>query len=87
MNGSGDDGFALPVGRAIGPVVMEMKHITLRFGGVTATADISSGIREGEIRAVISPNGTSNALTQTSFPASLCRRRARSGTMAGGARR
>lgn len=41
----------------IGPVLMEMKNITLRFGGVTAITDISFDIREGEIRAIIGPNG------------------------------
>lgn len=67
MNGSGDDGFALPVGRAIGLVVMEMKHITQKFGGVTATADISFDIRGGEIRAIIGPNGrASGAPSRTS---------------------
>ncbi len=44
-------------GRQIGPVVMEMKNITLRFGGVEAIKDISFDIREGEIRAIIGPNG------------------------------
>ncbi|WP_435140051.1 ABC transporter ATP-binding protein [Pseudopelagicola sp. nBUS_19] len=44
-------------GRTIGPTVMEMKHITLRFGGVKAITDISFDIREGEIRAIIGPNG------------------------------
>ena len=44
-------------GRRIGPVVMEMKNITLRFGGVVAIQDISFDIREGEIRAIIGPNG------------------------------
>ncbi|MEM7178945.1 MAG: ABC transporter ATP-binding protein [Pseudomonadota bacterium] len=36
---------------------MEMRNITLRFGGVTALEDISFDIREGEIRAIIGPNG------------------------------
>jgi len=36
---------------------MEMKNITLRFGGVVAIKDISFDIREGEIRAIIGPNG------------------------------
>ena len=46
-----------PDGRTIGPPVMEMKNITLKFGGVTAIKDISFDIREGEIRAIIGPNG------------------------------
>ncbi len=44
-------------GRRIGGVLMELRNITLRFGGVTAIKDISFDIREGEIRAIIGPNG------------------------------
>ena len=44
-------------GRQIGGVMMEMKNITLKFGGVTAIGDISFDIHEGEIRAIIGPNG------------------------------
>ncbi len=51
------DGYTTADGRRIGPVVMEMKNITLRFGGVEAIKDISFDIREGEIRAIIGPNG------------------------------
>ena len=52
-----DDSYTTPDGRTIGGVVMEMKNITLRFGGVVAIKDISFDIREGEIRAIIGPNG------------------------------
>ena len=52
-----DDGYVTDDGRKIGGVVMEMKNITLRFGGVTAIKDITFDIREGEIRAIIGPNG------------------------------
>ena len=52
-----DDGYITEDGRKIGGVVMEMKNITLRFGGVTAIKDITFDIREGEIRAIIGPNG------------------------------
>ena len=55
MNNS--DGYVTEDGRTIGGVVMEMKNITLRFGGVTAIKDITFDIREGEIRAIIGPNG------------------------------
>ena len=44
-------------GREIGGLMMEMKNITLRFGGVVAIKDISFDIHEGEIRAIIGPNG------------------------------
>ena len=44
-------------GRKIGGVLMEMRDITLRFGGVTAIKGISFDIHEGEIRAIIGPNG------------------------------
>ena len=51
------EGYTTPDGRQIGGVLMEMRNITLRFGGVTAIKDISFDIREGEIRAIIGPNG------------------------------
>jgi len=44
-------------GRQIGDVLMDMRNITLRFGGVEAIKDISFNIQEGEIRAIIGPNG------------------------------
>ncbi len=52
-----NDSYVTDDGRTIGPTVMEMKNITLRFGGVKAITDISFDIREGEIRAIIGPNG------------------------------
>jgi len=44
-------------GRTIGDVMLDLRNITLRFGGVEAIKDISFDIREGEIRAIIGPNG------------------------------
>ena len=44
-------------GRRIGEVLMEVRGITLRFGGVEALRNISFDIRDGEIRAIIGPNG------------------------------
>lgn len=52
-----EDGYTTADGRKIGGIVMEMKKITLRFGGVVAIKDISFDIRAGEIRAIIGPNG------------------------------
>jgi branched-chain amino acid transport system ATP-binding protein len=57
MNQMSTEGYTTPDGRKIGGVMMEMRNITLRFGGVKAITDISFDIREGEIRAIIGPNG------------------------------
>ncbi len=51
------EGYVTEDGRQIGGVLMELKNITLRFGGVVAISDITFDIREGEIRAIIGPNG------------------------------
>ena len=51
------EGYVTADGRQIGGTLMEMKNITLKFGGVTAINDISFDIHEGEIRAIIGPNG------------------------------
>ena len=52
-----EQGYVTADGRQIGGRVMDMRNITLRFGGVTAIKDISFDIREGEMRAIIGPNG------------------------------
>ncbi len=57
MNDMTPEGYTTEDGRKIGGVVMEMKNISLRFGGVVAIKDISFDIRQGEIRAIIGPNG------------------------------
>ena len=51
------DGETTADGRTIGGTVLDLRNITLRFGGVEAIKDISFDIREGEIRAIIGPNG------------------------------
>jgi len=43
--------------RKIGEVVLDLKNISLAFGGVKALTDISFDVREHEIRAIIGPNG------------------------------
>ena len=52
-----DGSYVTADGRTVGGVLMDMRNITLRFGGVEAIRDISFDIREGEIRAIIGPNG------------------------------
>jgi len=54
---SAEEGAVTGDGRRIGGVMMEMRGITLRFGGVEAIRDVSFDIRAGEIRAIIGPNG------------------------------
>ena len=51
------DSYVTADGRTIGGTVLDLRNITLRFGGVEAIKDISFDIREGEIRAIIGPNG------------------------------
>jgi branched-chain amino acid transport system ATP-binding protein len=43
--------------RDIGDVILDVKNISLSFGGVKALSDISFNVREHEIRAIIGPNG------------------------------
>jgi len=44
-------------GRNIGEVILDLKNISLAFGGVKALTDISFDVRQHEIRAIIGPNG------------------------------
>src|SRR5664279_3882952 len=41
----------------IGDVILDVKNISLAFGGVKALTDISFDVREHEVRAIIGPNG------------------------------
>jgi len=43
--------------KRIGEVILDVKNISLAFGGVKALTDISFNVREHEIRAIIGPNG------------------------------
>ncbi len=56
--------MSAPVGAAApranetgGDSLIEVRHVTLRFGGVTSLSDVSLSQRRGEILAVIGPNG------------------------------
>ena len=43
--------------KKIGDVILDVKNISLRFGGVKALTDISFNVKEHEVRAIIGPNG------------------------------
>ena len=53
--------------KKIGDVILDIKNISLRFGGVKALTDISFDVREHEIRSIIGPTGPGAG------PASGCR--------------
>jgi branched-chain amino acid transport system ATP-binding protein len=44
-------------GRKIGEVILDLKNISLSFGGVKALQNISFNVFEHEVRAIIGPNG------------------------------
>ena len=43
--------------KKIGDVILDVKNISLSFGGVKALTDISFNVKEHEIRSIIGPNG------------------------------
>jgi branched-chain amino acid transport system ATP-binding protein len=43
--------------KEIGEIILDVKNISLAFGGVKALTDISFNVREHEVRAIIGPNG------------------------------
>jgi len=57
MNDMAQTGTGASAGRRIGDVILDLKNISLSFGGVKALTNISFDIREHEIRAIIGPNG------------------------------
>jgi branched-chain amino acid transport system ATP-binding protein len=58
-----------------GDALLEVDHVTLRFGGVVALNDVSFSLRQGEIFGLIGPNGAGkttafNAMTGVYRPTS-----------------
>lgn len=56
-SGSAGGAAASAGAKKIGEVILDVKNISLRFGGVKALTDISFDVREHEVRAIIGPNG------------------------------
>ena len=54
---SAEIGPEVDIGRKVGNVILEVKNISLAFGGVKALTNISFDVHEHEIRAIIGPNG------------------------------
>jgi branched-chain amino acid transport system ATP-binding protein len=44
-------------GRVLGDAIVDVEHVTLRFGGVTSLADVELNQLRGELLSVIGPNG------------------------------
>ena len=38
-------------------VLLDVEHVTVRFGGLTALSDVSASVSTGEVVGVIGPNG------------------------------
>ena len=70
---SNHDAITLETSGAVGDVLLEVDHVTLRFGGVVALDDVNFEIRRGEILGLIGPNGAGkttcfNAMTGVYTP-------------------
>jgi hypothetical protein len=58
-------------GRQIGDVILDLKNISLRFGGVKALTDISFDVREHESAPSSAPTAPARARCSTSSTASI----------------
>uniref|UniRef100_UPI0013D6A86E ATP-binding cassette domain-containing protein n=1 Tax=Escherichia coli TaxID=562 RepID=UPI0013D6A86E len=39
------------------PIILDVTHLSMRFGGIIAIGDLSFSARRGQITALIGPNG------------------------------
>ena len=74
MNGAG------AAARNIGAVILDVKNISLSFGGVKALQNISFDVNEHEVRAIIGPNGAGKSSMLNVHQRRLPPSRARSST-------
>jgi branched-chain amino acid transport system ATP-binding protein len=47
----------MPQQRKIGAPILDVRNVSLAFGGVKALQDVAFDVREHEVRAIIGPNG------------------------------
>src|ERR1700741_5121653 len=40
------------------PLLLEVKNLTKRFGGMTAVSKVNLAVKQGEVRGIIGPNGS-----------------------------
>ena len=52
-------------------IVLELSHVTKRFGGLTAVGDVSFKVRKGEILRSSAPTARARPPYSTSSPASM----------------
>lgn len=63
---------------ALGDVILQAKHLTKRYGGIVANADIDFTVRARELRGIIGPNGAGKS---TFFKMLTCEVHPTSGTI------
>ena len=51
--------------------IVEMRHITKRFPGIIANDDVSLGIRQGEVYALLGENGAGKSTMMSMLFGSL----------------
>jgi ABC-type uncharacterized transport system ATPase subunit len=59
------DGKKVKAGKSAFMNIIEIDHLTKRFGGINAVEDISFFVKQGEIFGVIGPNGAGKTTSLT----------------------